>query len=201
MSKLILPPGPFDAFLFDCDGTIADSMPLHYIAWCQAMEGWNCAFTEEQFYALAGVPVPRTVEMLNEEQGLEMPPEEISRRREEIYYGLLHQVRPIEEVVEKIHEFYAQIPLAVVSGSPRESVIKTLGFLGLLDRFDTIVGAEDYRHGKPHPEPFLTAAERLGVTPDRCLVFEDGEPGVRSAVAAGMQYVRIPSSLERSRNA
>ncbi len=191
MSKLILPPGPFDAFLFDCDGTIAHSMPLHYVAWCRAMEGWNCPFTEDLFYEWAGIPVPRTVEMLNERFGLAMPPHEISRRREELYHEVLDQVGPIPSVVETIHEYHARIPFAVVSGSPRASIVKTLTTLGLLDRFETIVGAEDYTHGKPHPEPFLTAAKRLGVDPQKCLVFEDGEPGIASAKSAGMRWVKV----------
>lgn len=191
MAKLILPPGPFDAFLFDCDGTIAHSMPLHYVAWCRAMEGWNCPFTEDLFYEWAGIPVPRTVEMLNEKFGLKMPPLEISRRREELYHEVLDRVGPVASVVDTIHEHHGRIPFAVVSGSPRASVVKTLTTLGLLDRFETIVGAEDYSQGKPHPEPFLTAAHRLGVTPEKCLVFEDGEPGIVSAKAAGMAFVKI----------
>jgi HAD superfamily hydrolase (TIGR01509 family) len=103
----------------------------------------------------------------------------------------LHLVKPIEEVLAEIHAHHGKIPFAVVSGSPRASVKKTLGVLGLLDLFPVIVGAEDTPKGKPHPDPFLLAAKKLGVDPKKCLVFEDGELGIKSAEAAGMKWVRV----------
>ena len=81
---------------------------------------------------------------------------------------------------------------AIVSGSPRDNVQKTLRALGLIDRFDVLVCAEDYAHGKPDPEPFLTGAKLLQVAPEHCLVFEDADAGIASAKAAGMQWVRVP---------
>jgi HAD superfamily hydrolase (TIGR01509 family) len=92
---------------------------------------------------------------------------------------------------------HRQIPFAVVSGSKRESVISSLTAIGLLDKFDLIIGSEDYTLGKPEPDGFLTAAESLGIAPADCLVFEDTEFGIQAATAAGMQSVRVPSPLER----
>lgn len=197
--RLEIPAGSFDAYLFDCDGTIADSMPLHHRVWCETLSAWNCDFPEQLFYDWAGVPIGEVVKRLNELNGLSMPIQETLNQREEIYYRSLSQVQAIPEVIEQIELQFGRIPLAVVSGSPRESVVRTLTTLGVLDRFETLVTAEDTLRGKPAPDPYLLAAQRLGVEPKRCLVFEDGEAGIQSAIAAEMQWVRVISPQLRGR--
>ncbi len=126
-----------------------------------------------------------------------MPVEEISRRKEALYYEILPQLQAVPEVLEHIEISYGQIPFAVVSGSTRDSVTRSLEVLHILDRFDTLVCAGDYQKSKPDPEPFLIAAERLGVAPHDCLVFEDTEMGIQAATAAGMASVKIPQPRER----
>jgi beta-phosphoglucomutase family hydrolase len=195
--KLRLPPGSFEAYLFDCDGTIVDSMPLHYIAWRKALAEWNCAFDEQLFYAWGGTPVAEIISLLNEQQGLSMSVETVSSRKENSYRELLPRLQAIPEVLEHIDAQRGRIPFAVVSGSTRESVIASLVTLKLLDRFDTMVCAGDYQKGKPDPECFLLAASRLGVVPETCLVFEDTDMGIQAAAAAGMASVRIPPPWER----
>jgi HAD superfamily hydrolase (TIGR01509 family) len=201
---LTLPPGDFKAYLFDCDGTIADSMPLHFIAWDRALREAGCtSFTEELFYSWGGWPVEAVVNELWQRDGrTPMTPAELeafAHRKEGLYYDLMHQLQPVPEVLEVIQADYGKLPFAVVSGSTRESVTRSLEALGILDRFDTLVCAGDYAHGKPDPEPFLTAARRLNVAPANCLVFEDAEAGIRSAVAAGMSWVRIAQPHERAK--
>ncbi len=195
--KLTLPPGIFQAYLFDCDGTIADSMPLHYIAWKRALGECGCEFSEETFYAWGGRPVTEIIHSLNEERGLQMPVEQVASRKETYYYEFLPQLQPVPEVIEHIEAQHGRIPFAVVSGSSRESVTESLRSLRLLDRFRTLVCAGDYRNGKPHPEAFLMAAERLGVAPEVCLVFEDTEMGIEAATAAGMASVKVLQPWER----
>jgi beta-phosphoglucomutase family hydrolase len=195
--KLLLPPGPFRAYLFDCDGTIADSMPLHYEAWTAALGEWGCVFGEELFYAWGGKPAAEIIADLNEQQGLSMPVEAVAKRKEKLYYELLPQLKAVPEVVEHIENEEGKIPFAVVSGSRRDSVTASLRTLGLLDKFETIVCAGDYQRSKPHPEPFLLAAARLGVPPEECLVFEDTEMGIQAATAAGMAAVKVPLPCER----
>lgn len=197
MIRLELPPGPFDAYLFDCDGTIVDSMPLHYVAWNRTLAEWNCTFPEDIFYAWGGRPVAEIIADLNREQGLSMPIEQIAKRKEAMYFDVLPTIQPIHEVLEHIHLSHGKIPFAVVSGSTRDSVTASLKALNILDRFETLVCAGDYKQGKPHPEPFLMAAERLGVAPERCLVFEDTEMGIQSATAAGMASVKVLQPWER----
>jgi HAD superfamily hydrolase (TIGR01509 family) len=197
--KLTLPPGDFKAYLFDCDGTIVDSMPLHFVAWTKALAEYGCtSFTEDLFYAWGGLPVTAVVEELNKRDGLSIPMEEFAHRKESLYYELIHELKAVPEVLEEIHRTHGTIPFAVVSGSTRESVVKSLEALGILDLFQTLVCAGDYTRSKPAPDPFLLAAERLGVAPKDCLVFEDADIGIQAATAAGMQSVRILQPPERA---
>jgi HAD superfamily hydrolase (TIGR01509 family) len=127
-----------------------------------------------------------------------MPVETVGRRKEGLYYKLLPQLKPIPEVLEHIEAQHGRIPMAVVSGSSRESVVCSLTTLGLLDRFETIVAAEDYKNAKPAPDAFLRAAENLGVAPRDCLVFEDTPLGIQAATAAGMASIMVPFIPHRS---
>jgi HAD superfamily hydrolase (TIGR01509 family) len=172
--KLQLPDGTFRAYLFDCDGTIADSMPLHFIAWKKTLKEWGCNLDEGLFYSWGGRPV-----------------------KESLYYEQLPQLKAIPEVLEHIEAQHGRIPFAVVSGSRRTSVVGSLTTLNLLHKFDTIVSAEDYKNGKPAPDAYLLAADRLGVPPEDCLVFEDTEIGIQAATAAGMASVLVPPPSSR----
>jgi HAD superfamily hydrolase (TIGR01509 family) len=196
--KLKIPAGTFGAYLFDCDGTVVDSMPLHFLAWKQALGEWNCAFSEDTFYAWGGLPVAEVISRLNVEHGLKMPVAAVEVRKEHLYYDNISRLQVVPEVVEHIEAMYGKIPFAVVSGSTRESVVKSLEAVGLLDKFDTLVCAGDYAKSKPDPEPFLLAASRLGVAPAACLVFEDTDMGIQAATAAGMASVKVPSPMERA---
>ena len=198
--KLRLPDGSFKAYLFDCDGTIADSMPLHFIAWKKALSEWSCDFDEQLFYAWGGMPIAEIIATLNEQRGLHMPAELIALRKENYFYQLLPQLKAVPEVLEHIQAQHGRIPFAVVSGSTRESVNASLSTLNLLDKFDAFVCAGDYKKSKPDPEAFLLAASKLAVAPCDCLVFEDTELGIQAATAAGMASVKIPLPWERSAN-
>ncbi len=195
MIKLEIPAGDFRAYIFDCDGTIVDSMPLHYRGWKRALAEWNCPFDETMFYSWGGKPVRKIIADLNQLQGLEMPVDALAERKESYYHALLPELQAIPGVLEHVHAQHGRIPLAVASGSRRQSVIASLTAVGLLDKFDTFVCAEDYKHGKPAPDCFLLAAERLGVAPKHCLVFEDTQLGIDAATAAGMASVRVPQII------
>lgn len=190
--SLPLPSGEFAAYLFDCDGTIVDSMPLHYLAWQRALGEWGCEFPEDLFYAWGGRPTADIIVALNEQQGLSMPVATVVERRESYFEELLPQLAAVPEVLAHIHDAHRRVPFAVVSGSTRASVTASLDALGLLDRFDVLVCADDYTRAKPDPQPYLLAAEHLGVAPESCLVFEDTDLGIQAATAAGMASVRVP---------
>jgi HAD superfamily hydrolase (TIGR01509 family) len=172
-------------------------MPLHYAAWSRALSEWGCKFREELFYAWGGMPVAEIVATLNEKQGLSMPVEDVSRRKEELYFEILPQLKAVPEVLEHIEASHGRIPFAVVSGSTQDSVTASLRALRILERFDTLVCAGDYQRSKPDPQPFLIASGRLGVAPGDCLVFEDTDMGVQAATAAGMAWVKVPRPWER----
>jgi HAD superfamily hydrolase (TIGR01509 family) len=196
--KLNLPAGAFRAYLFDCDGTIVDSMPLHYIAWKTALAECNCPFPEDLFYSWGGKPAREIIATLNEMHGLAMPVEAVAEHKEELYFELLPQLKAIPEVMEIIKAEHGRIPFAVVSGGRRNSIVKALSVLQLMEYFEIIIGSEEYAHGKPAPDCFLLAAERLGVAHADCLVFEDTDLGIEAATAAGMASVKVPAPWERN---
>jgi HAD superfamily hydrolase (TIGR01509 family) len=190
---LHLPPGEFDAYIFDCDGTLADTMPTHYKAWLAALGEHGRDFPEALFYELGGVPTARIVELLNERHGHHLPVEETVAHKESLFLEMSHEIAAIEPVVALAREFHGQKPLAVASGGHRRIVMNTLRALGIAELFQAIVCSEDYQRGKPSPDPFLEAALRLDVVPERCLVFEDTATGIAAATAAGMQSVLVPT--------
>jgi HAD superfamily hydrolase (TIGR01509 family) len=197
---LPIPERPFQAYLFDCDGTVADSMPLHFIAWNRALSEWGCNFDEDLFYKWGGKPIAEIIATLNVRDGLHMPVAEVAEKKELYYYEILPQLTAVPDVLEHIELSHGKLPFAIVSGSTRESVTASLEMLHLLDRFDTLVCAGDYHNSKPDPECFLLAAQQLGVDPRHCLVFEDTDMGIEAATAAGMASVKVPSPAQRAKS-
>jgi beta-phosphoglucomutase-like phosphatase (HAD superfamily) len=189
---LEIPAGDFAAYIFDCDGTLADTMPTHYRAWQLALCEHSEAFPEAMFYELGGTPPARIVEILNERHGLSLPVEQTVAFKEATFLELSSEVAAIGPVVAIAKSFAGRRPMAVASGGHRRVVLTTLRALGIADLFNAIVTSEDYRRGKPAPDPFLEAALRLGVAPEQCLVFEDTTTGIAAATAAGMKSVLVP---------
>ena len=177
--------------VFDCDGTIADTMPLHYQAWVAALHEHDAEFPEAMFYEMAGIPTVRIIEILNERHGYEIPVQEAADYKESLYVALVDRVMPIEPVVRLVKAYAGRLPMAVATGGTRAICSKTLQSLHLLEHFQAIVTADDVEHGKPAPDIFLEAARRLGVAPGDCYAFEDAELGLQSARAAGMVAVDI----------
>jgi len=190
---LTLPPGDFAAYIFDCDGTLADTMPTHYKAWLAALGEYSCDFPEAMFYEMGGMPTARIVEVLNERHGCKLPVEETVAHKESLFLEMSHEIAAIEPVVALARKYHGHKPLAVASGGHRRIVMNTLRALGISDLFQAIICSEDYQRGKPSPDPFLEAALRLDVRPELCLVFEDTATGIAAATAAGMQSVLVPA--------
>ena len=188
---LQLPAGDFRAFIFDCDGTLADNMPLHYEAWSRAMRDFRGSYPEELFYEWGGVPTAEIVRRLNVRFGLAMDVDEVVRRKEHYYRESIPRVVAKADVVALVRDHRGRRPLAVASGGHRDLVERTLRALDIEDCFQAVIAAEDYDKGKPHPDPFLVAAARLQVAPARCLVFEDTATGAEAARAAGMACVLV----------
>lgn len=192
-----LPDRPFAGYIFDCDGTLADSMPVHFQAWCDALQSFQPGFHFEEslYYSWAGVSTQGVVERLNKIHGTSLDPSAVARRKEDYYLQRMQSVQPIPEVVDFALAISRTHPVAVATGGWRRVAGETLRLIGLGDVFPIIVTPEDVEHGKPAPDMFLLAAEKMGIPPRECLVFEDGEQGIIGARAAGMEVVIIPSPL------
>jgi HAD superfamily hydrolase (TIGR01509 family) len=192
---LEIPERQFAGYIFDCDGTLADTMPLHYRAWRRLVEEHGGSFSEELFYQLGGKPTQQILELLRDEHGLKVADTYGAALRKEGYFlDMIHQVAPIEPVVRIARQWHTIKPLAVVSGGFRRNVELTLEAIGIRALFDVLVCVEDYARGKPFPDPFLEAARLMNVPAADCLVFEDSPLGLQAAKAAGMQSVLVPRS-------
>jgi beta-phosphoglucomutase family hydrolase len=186
------PPAGTAGLIFDCDGTLADTMPVHYLAWTAMLGRYGIPFTEKRFYELGGVPTAQIIGILSRESGLAVS--DIDRmvyEKESLFLENLHVVRPLEQVVAVASRHRGKLPIAVASGGYRETVTRTLDLLGIRDWFDAMVTAEDTTRHKPEPDVFLEAARRLGVPAENCVVFEDTDIGLEAARRAGMLGVDV----------
>jgi HAD superfamily hydrolase (TIGR01509 family) len=181
----------YKAIIFDCDGTLTDSMPVHYVAWHRTMTRHGIAFPEDRFYAMGGIPSDRIIRILAEEQAVEIDSSMAAIEKEEVFLEFIHLLEPIEAVIEVARHHRKKIPIAVASGGFRDIIFRQLDIIGCSDWFDTIVTAEDTVRHKPYPDVFLEAAKRLDVLPEDCLVYEDSELGIQAAQAAGMDWIDV----------
>jgi HAD superfamily hydrolase (TIGR01509 family) len=197
--KLDIPAGQFAGYIFDLDGTLIDSMPLHYRAWDEALRGFGLdqTLSEDLFYGLGGVPTRRVAALLGEHYGLRLDAREVMHAKEGLYLKELAEVKLIEPVAAIARRVAAEHPVAIVTGGTPDVALPALVAAGLRSLFEIVITPIDVPEGrgKPEPDMFLLAAERMGVAPKDCLVFEDAEPGIRAARAAGMQVVHVPSRL------
>lgn len=191
MSVFTPPTKQYRGYIFDCDGTLANSMPVHYRAWVKATGEYGGRISEDLFYRLGGVPTREIVEILNKKYGTTMDPETVAVRKEAIYVESIDSIQPIPEVAAFARRVAKFAGIAVASGGVLPVVTKTLTAIGFKDFFTVIVTSEQVARGKPSPDMFLEAAVLLGVAPSECLVLEDSVAGFQAATAAGMEYVVI----------
>ena len=194
------PANGFKAVVFDCDGTLVDSMPAHFDAWCEALAlyGAGGVFKEDVFFAMGGRPTHDIVVELNDEYDLHLDPEAVALAKREAFLKRIHTVQVIDEVAAFARLWRGKVPMAIASGGSRMVVEKLLHAVGISDWFDEVVTAEDVSEGKPAPEIFLHAARLLGVNATKCLALEDAPSGILAARRAGMQVLAIPSPLTSS---
>ncbi len=185
MKKLSIDPRA-KALIFDLDGTLVDSMPLHYEAWKEVAAMMGFVFSEEEFYSLAGVPTDRICEILNERHGTALDPVEDSLLKEETYLKKIDKLQPIAPVLDLAKKYHGKLPISIGTGSPKKHSWEAVRALELNQYFDILVSKDDVKEGKPHPETFLKCAKAMDIEPQYCQVFEDGDPGLQAAKAAGM---------------
>ena len=196
---LDIPPGDFAGYIFDLDGTLIDTMPLHFRAWDRAMQraGLTVPLDEELFYSLGGIPTRGVAERIAAHYGITVDPDKVFHEKEALFCEIQADAQNIGPTVEFARRKAPTHPLAIASGGSRPIVQRSLEIAGLAALFRVVVTSDDVVRGKPSPDMFLLAAERMGVPPGQCLVFEDAEPGMKAAVAAGMKFVRVPRRRAR----
>ncbi|MBK6283749.1 MAG: HAD-IA family hydrolase [Draconibacterium sp.] len=184
------------ALIFDLDGTLADTMPVHFLAYKNILAEYGIHFTPELFAKLAGIPAVGTIEKLNEWFGTKMNAEEVGHFKECEYEKIMHKMKPIIPVVELAKKYHGVLPMAVGTGGYRRLAWKTMDILGLDKYFDILVSTEDVARPKPYPDTFLKCAELMGVEPFNCEVFEDANLGIQAAKAAGMMATLVTDYYE-----
>ena len=177
--------------IFDMDGTVVDSMPVHYLAWKLTALEHGFVYTEELFYSLAGMPTHKIVPVVNEKLGLSLDAEKFSRRKEEIFMENLKEIKPVEPVAEVIRRYHGKLPMSIGTGGKKKIAEITLKMIGFDKYFDFIVAADDVVNHKPSPDTFLRCAELMGIDPRYCQVFEDGDMGILAAERAGMTVTDV----------
>lgn len=184
--------GDYQAFLYDCDGTLADNMPAHTATYVETANEYGVSIDPYMITELAGWPIMDVVEEMNTRYKSQIDPAAFRDRKAELYASkYIQNIVPIDFVLEHLKVNAGKVRIGVVSGGDRTAITQTLKVLGITDLVEVLICAGDTAKGKPYPDPFLRAAELLGVEPSKCLVFEDGVPGVEAAIAAGMSWVRI----------
>lgn len=177
--------------IFDCDGTLADTMPLHWRAWQIITQRHSLYFPEERFYSLGGVPSQDILKMLADEQGRSIDHVALAHEKESVYLPLMAQVKPIQAVVDIAQASYGKIPMAVASGGMQQIICDVLEHLKIMHLFGAVVTSEMVEKQKPAPDIFLEAARRLGVEPEFCRAYEDSDLGLQAIRAAGMDAVDV----------
>ena len=181
--------------IFDCDGTLADSMPLHMEAWEKAFAEIDEPYRPEFLESLRGMHEEEIVSLYNERFGRELDPVGMVDRKHFHFRKGIHGIRPIRPVVDVVERYRDKLPMAVVSGGRREMVELTLDGLGIRRFFSIVLTADDPITPKPAPDLFVEAARRMGVAPGECHVFEDGDPGIEAARRAGMTATDVRAYL------
>ena len=180
-----------EGLIFDCDGTLVDTMPIHFKAWSITTEKYGLIFPEDRFYALGGVSPFEVLRILSSEQNKKIDFEEVTQEKESLYMQLISEAKEIPEVMEIVRSNFKKIPMGVASGGTPETFIGILKHCSIKHYFDVIVTSEDVENPKPAPDTFLEAARRMNIAPEKCRAYEDADMGIKAIIAARMDVVDI----------
>lgn len=186
-----------DAVIFDLDGLLADTEKLHIEAYRQVFASFGLEI-DERVYAEHWIRNGKGIGEYIAEHRLPLDPVDFRSRKTERYHHLVKTTaQPMPGAVELVERLRGRKHLGLASSSYRRDVHCVLESLGLIEAFSVIAAKEDAKRLKPAPDVFLFVAARLGVAPERCLVLEDAEKGIRAASAAGMKSVAVPNRFTR----
>ncbi|MFJ8311040.1 MULTISPECIES: HAD family hydrolase [unclassified Streptomyces] len=191
----LTPPAPFEALIFDCDGTLADTLTAHQMSWQQAFSEFGIAMTPEWYQARVALSAEALVADMAQETGRRLTFPDVLARQITSFTELRHLVRGIDPVIAVARAHHGQVPLAVASSGTAQLVAATLEATGVAELFDIVITASDVRNSKPAPDPYLTACARLSVRPEACIAYEDSDGGIQAASAAGLRTIDVRSAL------
>jgi beta-phosphoglucomutase-like phosphatase (HAD superfamily) len=196
MKKQIIVDPKAKALIFDIDGTLADTMPAHFSAFRKVLGRYGIDMTPELFQSIAGIPVlPQMYMFLEQYKPVNFIPENVAKEKEDEYFKTIGQMKPIQKVFDIMKANHGTLPIACGTGGDRRIASKTLEVIGASSMVDALVTCDDVQHGKPAPDTFLLCAKLLGIEPAFCQVFEDGQPGIDAALAAGMMVTDVREYL------
>jgi beta-phosphoglucomutase family hydrolase len=180
-----------EALIFDLDGTLSDSLPVHVETWNKIGEKYGFTFDPQIVYELTGRPTIEFAKRIVERYHLNEKPENIVSLKQELFWDMAHLLVPVDEVVAIVKQYSGKLPMSVGTGASRTSADLQLKSLGIGKYFDFVVTANDVQKHKPHPETFLKCAQLMGIEPEKCQVFEDGDLGITAAKQAGMMVLDV----------
>lgn len=181
----------YQGIVFDMDGTLVDSMPAHMEAWRVTCERYGYPFDLDYMNSLGGVPTQQTVVVLNDKFGMDRNPFDVARFKRETWESMKLEPVIIGATMAVFEHYRPTMAIGIGTGAERPHAEHLLSAHGLLARIDSLVTASDVKHGKPHPETFLTVAQQMGIEPAKCVVFEDTEIGRQAATDAGMDCIMV----------
>ncbi|MGO2497908.1 MAG: beta-phosphoglucomutase family hydrolase [Vibrio litoralis] len=181
----------YKGLIFDMDGTLIDTMPSHLLAWKQTAEEFNFPFDAEWIHSLGGMPTQKVALLLNERYHIDINPQKVAEMKTGLFAGLIEDANIINCTYDVLKKFYGQKKLAIGTGSNQQNALRLLEHNNLLPLLDIVVTAADVQNHKPNPDTFLLAAQKLGLAPQECVVFEDTEIGRQAAIAAGMDCIMV----------
>ena len=181
--------------IFDCDGTLADTMPIHTEAWQETLKRYGLDCPVAFLTSLRGMPAEEIVLRFNQRFGAKLNPKEVADAKNKMTYERLNFSKPIDPVARIAIDYRNKLPMSVASGGTRKNVLRTLKAIRMSDFFEAVITADDCLKPKPDPHMFIEAARRMNVDPKQCQVFEDGDPGLQAARRAGMQPMDVRTFL------
>lgn len=183
------------ALIFDLDGTLADTMPLHFKAWSKAAEINNFQLTEKLFLECAGLPTQKIVGIINQKHNLNLNPQKFSDLKETFFRHEMEQIKAIDPIANIVYKYYGKLPMAVGTGGRKSIALQTLKLLELDTYLPIVVTGDDVNAHKPAPDTFLRCAQLMNIDPSQCQVFEDAERGIQAAKNAGMMVTDVREYL------
>ncbi len=191
IAPIIAPIQPYKALIFDCDGTLADTLPVHFQTWSTSLQAVGADISRDWYYKYCGTSAEEMLQILKTLFGYQFDSESVIAERQRHYQSLINTVKEVQAVAEIVRTHYRKIPMAVASGGERVVLEATLNNIKLRDFFDVVVSIDDVEKGKPEPDIFLLASQRLGVAPQDCIVYEDSDGGLEAARRAGMRSIDV----------